>query len=131
MSTTTSAPVTFAEKRPHATRSGQSALQMLHDQAAASGAVCSPKNADPRQRPAGFHSQAELTALQRCHDLAVEGGAKCATLEAPAVFSVPLVLPSEASTVSGLSAARRRELLQGSPMGRAQLWQEATAPYRA
>jgi hypothetical protein len=67
-----SAYADFAAKR-HDTPHGQMALQMLHDQAARSGAVCSQSNAK-------MASRHENAAIQAVHDTAVSHGAKCAAM---------------------------------------------------
>lgn len=56
----------FAGKR-HDTPSGQSALQMLHNMAASSGAVCK----------ANMSSRHESSAIQDVHDMTVQHGASC------------------------------------------------------
>lgn len=66
----------FAESRRHDTYEGQSALQMIHDDAARKGAVCNPPTDNAK-----MHSSHESKALQEIHDLTVKGGAKCAAIQ--------------------------------------------------
>lgn len=63
----------FAGKR-HDTPSGQSLLQMMHDDAARAGAKCS------RSNTADMHSGHELEGIQAIHDVTVKHGAMCRSL---------------------------------------------------
>jgi hypothetical protein len=63
----------FAEAKRHDTYEGQSAIQMVHDDAARKGAVCNP--------PANFVSKHESAGLQEVHDITVKHGARCAAIQ--------------------------------------------------
>lgn len=74
----------FAGKR-HDTPSGQSLLQMMHDDAARAGAKCSRSNTADMARcsernTVDMHSGHELEGIQAIHDVTVKHGAMCRSL---------------------------------------------------
>lgn len=78
---------TFAEfaKAKHVTRSGQSAIQALHDQSVRGGAVCSSKNTGSSS--AEYASKGENGIIQQVHDLTMTSGATCESVGSKEIYT--------------------------------------------